>query len=76
MHDADLTIIDPDRELTVAPEVLQSAQDFTPFAGMKVRGWPAQTILRPVAMHTGSRWWRGRDHLVRLFAPRAFPLDD
>ena len=44
--DADLTIIDPDRELTVAPEVLQSAQDFTPFAGMKVRGWPAQTILR------------------------------
>jgi len=44
--DADLTIIDLDRELTVAPEVLQSAQDFTPFAGMKVRGWPMQTILR------------------------------
>jgi len=44
--DADLAIIDPDRELTVAPEVLLSAQDFTPFAGLKVRGWPAQTILR------------------------------
>jgi dihydroorotase (multifunctional complex type) len=44
--DADLAVIDPERELTVAPEVLLSAQDFTPFAGMRVRGWPTQTILR------------------------------
>ncbi|MDQ7843419.1 MAG: dihydroorotase family protein [Armatimonadota bacterium] len=44
--DADLTVIDPDREHTVTPEVLLSAQDFTPFAGMRVRGWPTHTILR------------------------------
>lgn len=44
--DADLTVIDPGAEVTVAPEVLQSAQDFTPFAGMRVRGWPTHTILR------------------------------
>jgi dihydropyrimidinase/allantoinase len=44
--DADLTVVDPDREVAVAPEVLLSAQDFTPFAGMKVRGWPTHTILR------------------------------
>jgi dihydropyrimidinase/allantoinase len=44
--DADLAVIDPEKELTVTPEVLQSAQDFTPFAGKKVRGWPTHTILR------------------------------
>lgn len=44
--DADLAVIDPGRELVIAPEVLHSAQDFTPFAGMKVRGWPTTTILR------------------------------
>jgi len=53
--DADLAIIDPDAVLTVAPEVLQSAQDFTPFAGMRVRGWPALTILRgQVAYERGT----------------------
>jgi dihydropyrimidinase/allantoinase len=44
--DADLAVIDPHREQVISPSVLQSAQDFTPFAGMRVRGWPTHTILR------------------------------
>jgi dihydroorotase-like cyclic amidohydrolase len=44
--DADLVVLDPEREQVVAPEVLQSAQDFTPFAGLRVRGWPTHTLLR------------------------------
>ena len=44
--DADLVVLDPDRERVVTPDVLHSAQDFTPFAGMRVRGWPTHTILR------------------------------
>ncbi|MDR5695406.1 MAG: amidohydrolase family protein [Armatimonadota bacterium] len=44
--DADLAIIDLEREVTVTPEVLLSAQDFTPFEGMRLRGWPTHTILR------------------------------
>jgi dihydropyrimidinase/allantoinase len=44
--DADLAVIDPERERTVAPEVLLSAQNFTPFAGLRVRGWPTHTLLR------------------------------
>jgi dihydroorotase-like cyclic amidohydrolase len=44
--DADLAVIDPNRERVVTPEVLCSAQDFTPFAGMRVRGWPTHTLLR------------------------------
>ena len=39
-------MLDPAREHVVSPEVLHSAQDFTPFAGMRVRGWPTLTLLR------------------------------
>jgi dihydropyrimidinase/allantoinase len=44
--DADLVVLDPQREQIVTPEILCSAQDFTPFAGMRVRGWPTRTLLR------------------------------
>jgi dihydropyrimidinase/allantoinase len=44
--DADLVVIDPEREQTISPSVLHSAQDFTPFAGMRVKGWPTHTLLR------------------------------
>jgi dihydropyrimidinase/allantoinase len=44
--DADLVVLDPAREHVVSPAVLHSAQDFTPFAGMRVRGWPTHTLLR------------------------------
>ena len=44
--DADLVVLDPNLERIVTPEVLGSAQDFTPFAGMPVRGWPTHTLLR------------------------------
>jgi dihydroorotase-like cyclic amidohydrolase len=44
--DADLAIIDPERELTVTPDILLSAQPFTPFAGRRLKGWPTHTLLR------------------------------
>src|SRR5437867_4112504 len=44
--DADLAVVDPNREQVITPEVLGSAQDFTPFQGMRVRGWPTHTLLR------------------------------
>jgi len=44
--DADLVVLDPEREEVVTPELLHSAQDFTPFAGLSVRGWPTHTVLR------------------------------
>ena len=30
----------------LTPEVLHSAQGRTPFVGMRVKGWPARTLLR------------------------------
>ena len=44
--DADVAIVDLDEERVVTPEILHSAQEFTPFEGMKVRGWPVLTMLR------------------------------
>jgi dihydroorotase-like cyclic amidohydrolase len=44
--DADLAIIDMDATHAVTTERLLSAQDFTPFEGMELTGWPVQTLLR------------------------------
>ena len=44
--DADFAIIDLDKAQTVNAESLQSAQNFTPFAGIKIKGWPTETVLR------------------------------
>jgi dihydroorotase-like cyclic amidohydrolase len=48
--DADLTIIDLEKEQPVTVELLHSAQDHTPFAGMPVKGWPVLTMLRGVTV--------------------------
>ena len=44
--DADLAVIDLEREQVVTPELLHSAQDHTPFKGVPLKGWPVRTILR------------------------------
>jgi len=44
--DADLALLDLDREHVVSRELLHSAQDHTPFQGVHVRGWPRLTMLR------------------------------
>lgn len=44
--DGDLLILDPDREQTVRAESLHQHVDYTPFAGMRLRGWPTTVMLR------------------------------
>ena len=44
--DADLAICDPHAGRDVDPATLHSAQDFSPFEGMTLRGWVSTTILR------------------------------
>jgi dihydropyrimidinase len=44
--DADLTIIDPERRMTIRAERMQSSSDFDPFEGHEAVGWPVKTILR------------------------------
>lgn len=49
--DADLTLVDLEREQTITAEMLHSAQDYTPFEGFKLKGWPVGTILRGVTVY-------------------------
>jgi len=44
--DADLAIVDLTTPKTVTAASLHSAQDFTPFEGMQLNGWPVATVLR------------------------------
>jgi dihydropyrimidinase len=44
--DADLTIVDMEKEQIVTPDLLQSYSDYTIYDGWKLRGWPTMTIVR------------------------------
>lgn len=43
--DADLAVVDLETEHEVEPERLLSAQPFTPFEGMRLKGWPEATVV-------------------------------
>ena len=44
--DADIVILDPNMEKTIAPERLFHNAGYSPYEGMRVRGWPAATLVR------------------------------
>ena len=44
--DADLAVLDMDTPRKVTPDLLHSAQTYTPFDGIELVGWPVRTILR------------------------------
>jgi dihydropyrimidinase len=44
--DADIAIWDPNLEVTISTDMLHDSTDYTPFEGVKVRGWPVITISR------------------------------
>lgn len=44
--DADLTLWDPEREMTISQSILHHGSDYTPYEGVVVKGWPVRTILR------------------------------
>lgn len=44
--DADLALWDPSQEVTVTHAMLHDRMDYTPFEGMRIRGWPVQAISR------------------------------
>jgi dihydropyrimidinase len=44
--DADIAIWDPERELTVMQAILHDNMDYTPYEGMKVKGWIDTTLSR------------------------------
>jgi dihydropyrimidinase len=64
--DADLVVWDPDREAVVEHASLHDAMDYTPFEGMRVKGWPACTVSRGEIVWDGEsvRGEAGRGQFV------------
>jgi len=44
--DADIMVLDPEREATISHTDLHQNLDYTPYEGYRARGWPAVTISR------------------------------
>lgn len=44
--DADLVVVDPDREVLIDPATQESFSDYSPYEGMRFKGAPVRTILR------------------------------
>lgn len=49
--DADLAVVDLDREETVTAAGLHSRADFSPYEGWSLRGWPVMTMCRGRWVH-------------------------
>jgi dihydroorotase len=45
-YNADFTIVDLNKEITITNAQQKSKTGWTPFDGMKVKGWPIMTIIR------------------------------
>jgi len=44
--DADIAIWDPEREMTITQTGLHHGADYTPYEGLRVKGWPVTTLVR------------------------------
>ena len=44
--DADLTVVDMNKEATVGDKGVYSLSDFSLFSGFRLKGWPVLTMLR------------------------------
>ena len=53
--DADITIWDPRKEITVTYSMLHDASGYTPYEGMQVKGWPVVVLSRGrIAIENGE----------------------
>jgi dihydropyrimidinase len=44
--DADIVLWDPAREQTISQKILHHGADYTPYEGLRVKGWPTRVMLR------------------------------
>lgn len=74
--DADLNLIDLDRERTVDPAEQASMSDYSLYEGWRLRGWPVLTIINGrIAAEDGElKAERGSGRFIRRFSPGAASL--
>jgi len=54
--DADLAIWNPDKEVIISQSMLHDAMDYTPYEGLKVKGWPVTTLVRGIPVCEGGEF--------------------
>ncbi|SDG06157.1 dihydropyrimidinase [Alloyangia pacifica] len=64
--DADITLWDPAREVTISQSLMHHDCDYTPFEGLEVTGWPVRTILRGRTIFENGEVTGSRDAGVYL----------
>jgi dihydropyrimidinase len=66
-YDADVVVIDPNKEVILSRDLLHSRCDYTPYAGRYLRGYPVATVSRgEIVMRDGVFTGRaGRGRLVQ-----------
>ena len=69
--DADIAIWDPDREVEITNSILHHNVDYTPYEGMRVRGWPETVLSRGevVVEHGNYCGKTGRGKFIRCESP-------
>ena len=53
--DADIAIWDTGKEVVISNSMLHHAVDYTPYEGMRIKGWPALTLSRGEIVWDGER---------------------
>ncbi|HZZ62041.1 MAG TPA: dihydropyrimidinase [Roseiarcus sp.] len=73
--DADLAIWDHNREVTIANDLLHHDVDYTPYEGVRVRGWPVTTVSRGEVVWSGGEFnaIAGRGRFLRCDYPQSVP---
>ncbi len=73
--DADLTLWDPEREVRISNDILHHNVDYTPYEGMKIRGWPVTTVSRGEIVWSDGEFSAspGRGRFLRCDPPTSVP---
>ena len=53
--DADIVVWDDARELTISNDLLHHDVDYTPYAGMQIKGWPGTVLSRGEVVWDGNQ---------------------
>lgn len=75
--DADLAIWDPDKEVTISQSMMHDAMDYTPYEGVKIKGWPVMTLVRGIPVYESGEFvgGAGEGRFVKCdISPAARPL--
>jgi dihydropyrimidinase len=75
--DADLAIWDPDKEVTISQSMMHDAMDYTPYEGVKIKGWPVTTFVRGIPVYESGEFVgaAGKGRFLKCdISPAARPL--